>query len=859
MTPSPHRILTPDQRLRVFVSSTLDLTEHRAAARRAIESLHLIPVMFEAAARPHPPRSLYRAYVDQSDVFVALYSTRYGWIAPGMSISGLEDEFDLSEGLPRLVYVEAGVSREPELDALLERVRESGLSYKHFSSPSELETLLAQDLVVLLTERFRAPDVRGAATGPPPSAALPIPLTPFLGRQGEVEELAALLARDDVRLLTLTGPGGIGKTRLAVEAARRIGDDFPGGVYFVSLAALRDPDLVGDSIAAALGVASSDPYPATAAIADLVHDQRTLFVLDNFEQVVDAAGVVSKLLTSSPLLKVMATSRAPLRVRGEHEFAVSPLELPSDAEAADSRRYAAIELFVESARAVRPDFELDPRALATIVAICRELDGLPLAIELAASMIRVLTPDMILTRLRERPTDLGGGLRDLPDRQRRLGDTIAWSYDLLDAPVKEYFAQLAVFRGGFTLDTAEQICAVPGSDVFSAIASLTDQSLLLTDVHAGDSARFSMLETIRRFAWERLEESAHHDEVRSRHARTFVALVHAAGRDGGRRREAMDAIEEEIDNVRAAFEWFLDHEDPDPVADAVWESWWFWWMRGYLREGKEWADRCLRSPGLARNTRGRVLAARAVLGIWSREYDLAVTAFGEARKIADEAGDTRSLAYSDIGCGLVCALTRSMGDGTEMIRRGIAAFDASGDETGAITGLAAISWVRAIKRDFGESDAVLLETLERARQNGSDVDMGIAESALAQFRISRDETAGVIDLLASSLEHLAAAKHIGSTILTLDVIAELGLHGGATRESVAILAATEAIRSSTGTAVPPEAAARREVLLNLGRGCLGGGFHDAWELGAKMGFGRAVDQGRVVLRKLRAGSETSVP
>ena len=655
------------------------------------------------------------------------------------------------------------------------------------------------------------------------------------------------------------GPGGIGKTRLAIETARRVADDFPGGTYFVPLAGLREPDLVGESIAAALDIPTSDPYPARAAVAELIQERRALFVLDNFEQVVAAAAVVAELLAACPQLKVLVTSRAPLRVRGEHEYEVLPLPLPPDACAdEDLTGYASVELFVESARAVRAGFELDARSAPAVVAICRQLDGLPLAIELAAAMVRVLSPDMILARLCERVTDLAGGLRDLPERHRRLADTIAWSYDLLDEPAKAYFAQLSVFRGGFTLDTAEQVCEVPGCDVFSAIASLSEQSLLRADVDVEHGARFSMLETIRRFAWERLEERPDREDVLARHARAFAALVEEAGRHGGRRPEAMDRIEVELDNVRRAFEWFLGRGEADPVADAMWESWWFWWMRGYLREGKLWADRCLGCPDLAPASRARVLAARAVLAIWSREYELAVAAFGEAREIARQTGDRRSMAYSDVGCGLVCALTRSMEEGTAMMRHGIEAFDELGDETGATTGLAAISWVQAIKREFGESDDVFREALARAERNGSGVDMGIAESALAQYRMSRGETDGVLDLVAASLEHLAEARHIGSTILTLEVVAELGVGGDAARDSAVLLGATDAIRGAMGTAVPPQAAARLEDLVGAARKQLGPEFDAAWATGSKMGFADAVEQGRAVLAALRIGSEVGV-
>jgi hypothetical protein len=275
-------ILTPDQRLRVFISSTLDMSDERAAARRSVEHLDLTPVMFEAGARPHPPRALYRAYVEQSDVFVAVYSRRYGWTAPGMDVSGLEDEFNLSAGKPRLVYIQAGVEREPQLSAFLNRVRDAGLSYKPFKSAADLEELLRRDLVVLLTERFRNAGRRRGSARPATAAQLPAQTTAFIGREKEVSEIVAWLRRDEARLVTLVGPGGIGKTRLAIESSHRLAQDFPGGVYFVSLAALREPQLVAETIASALEVATSDATPAATAVADFIGGRRTLLVLDNF-------------------------------------------------------------------------------------------------------------------------------------------------------------------------------------------------------------------------------------------------------------------------------------------------------------------------------------------------------------------------------------------------------------------------------------------------------------------------------------------------------------------------------------------------------------------------------------------------
>ncbi|HSJ43142.1 MAG TPA: DUF4062 domain-containing protein [Euzebyales bacterium] len=848
-------ILTPDQRLRVFISSTLDLTEERAAARRSVEALNLTPVMFEAGARPYPPRALYGAYVGQSDVFVAIYSKRYGWTAPGMEVSGLEDEFILSAGMPRLVYIQAGVDREPQLQAFFERVREGGLSYKPFSTAADLEELLRNDLVVLLTERFHATDDGVEAERRARPAPLPVPATMFLGHDADVAEITAQLKRHDVRLLTLVGPGGIGKTRLAIETGRRLGPEFPGGTFYVSLEALREPGLIADTVAAALDVATSDASRAVAAVADAIGDRRSLLILDNFEQVVPGAALVAELIELCGQLTVIVTSRTPLRLRGEREFPVRPLAVPTGHTPSERvREYAAVQLFIEAARAVRPDLALHERSTTAVVDICRELDGLPLALELAAAMVRIMTPEMLLDRLRERFPDLRGGRRDMPVRHQSLAAAIAWSYDLLDRPMKDAFAQLSAFRGGFTLATAERVCDVEG-DVVSAVASLVEQSLVRTDAHAEHGVRFGMLGTIRQFGWERLDASAGRDQVLGRHARAFLELADSVGGPGGRRRTVLDAMEIELDNVRQAFTWLLARDDPDPVANAVWESWWFWWMRGYLKEGVLWADRCLEAPQIGREPHARVLAARAMFAIWSGDYDFAVPAVLQAAKVARETGDDRSLGYADVAVGLVRGLTGSMGDGMATIRRGVATFERMADEVGATTGLVAMSWMQGITRRFDDTDELLRHALRRARDIDSKVDMGIAEAALAQFHMSRGDTEGVHDLIAASLERLAEARHIASTILTLEVIAELGMHHGLPRASVEVLGATAAIRSSMGTHVPPQAAQRLARLIEHGRRDLGAGFTAAFEHGSTMTYGEAVEHGRSLLSDLRQAAE----
>jgi Domain of unknown function (DUF4062) len=447
-------IRTPDQRLRVFVSSTLqELAAERQAVRDAVTRLRLVPVMFELGARPHAPRQVYRSYLAQSQVFVGVYWQSYGWAAPGEQVSGLEDEYLLSAGLPRLIYVKSPApEREPRLAEMLARIRDDGeVSYQRFSAADELQRLVENDLAVLLSERFeltRQGD--GAAAEAPQAGAVLVPATPLVGREREAAAVAELVLGEGVRLVTLTGPGGVGKSRLAVEVAARLGPGFEDGVRFVELASVPAAGLVAAAVAAALGLSTSGGRLITD-LKSFLRPRRVLLLLDNFEQVTDAAPLVTELLAAAPGLVALVTSRTVLRLSGEHEFPVPPLPVPQTGagqNAADARRYAAVRLFVERARAATPDFELTSGNAGDVAEICRRLDGLPLAIELAAARVRLLPPSALLARLDQRLTVLTGGARDLPERQRTLRSTLDWSFGLLSAGEQAVFARLGVFAGG---------------------------------------------------------------------------------------------------------------------------------------------------------------------------------------------------------------------------------------------------------------------------------------------------------------------------------------------------------------------------------------------------------------------------
>ena len=595
----PDVIRTPDQRVRVFVSAALgELAAERQAVRDAVTALRLVPVLFELGARPHPPRPVYRAYLEQSQVFVGIYWQSYGWVAPGEQISGLEDEYRLSAGLPRLIYVKGPApDREPRLTELLDRIRdEGGVSYQHFSDPAELQRLVENDLAVLLSERFELTR-RGqaAAGGAPLAGALPVPATPLLGRDREVAAIEDLVAREGVRLVTLTGPGGVGKTRLMVEAARRLGPGFAGGVRFVELAAVSAADLVAAAIAAGLGLSTSAGQ-LTADLESYLRPRRLLLALDNFEQVIGAAPLLAGLLAAAPGLVVLVTSRAVLRLSGEHEFPVPPLPVPPAGAAPDPgqlRRYASVDLFTERAHAADPGFELTGGNAGAVAEICRRLDGLPLAIELAAARVRLLPPQALASRLNQRFSLLTGGPRDLPQRQQTLRNTLDWSFGLLPTGEQALFARLSVFAGSFSLPAAEAIGAGSPDEgqapetgqVMDTLGALVDSSLVRPET-GGSEPRFSLLETIREYALDRLREGGDWVPAHDRHAAYFLDLAEPAAADltGPGQLAWLDRLEAEYDNLWAAASWLVDHGPLEQAAHLFRVSWRFWWLRGHAAQ-----------------------------------------------------------------------------------------------------------------------------------------------------------------------------------------------------------------------------------------------------------------------------------
>jgi len=752
-------ILTPDQRVRVFISSTLgELAAERAAARRAITRLHLVPVWYESGARPHPPRSMYRAYLKQSQVFVGIYWQRYGWVAPGMEISGLEDEFRLAAGKPMLLYVKRPApEQEPRLAAMIDGIRAAGTtSYRTFGTPRELERLLADDLAVLLSERFagepvmadlpagtvtflltdiegstrlwetvpeamevalerhnrlvtgviedhggvvvtsrgegdsffaafasavsaveaagvcqlrlnaeawpagaalrvrmglhsgearvqdgdyvdhapinRSARVKAAGHGGqvlvtkttrdlvegrlgggfglqrlgefrlrdlaepeliyqlthaglpadfPPirtlaerSGNLPLPVSSFIGRERELEQTAAALGQ--ARVVTLTGPGGVGKTRLALQAAAQVAGRFGDGAWLCELAPVREPAGVDEAVAAVFSVTARAGQSTREALVESLRAKELLLVLDNCEHLIEgAAALAGALARACERLVILATSREALGIDGERLVPVPPLGVPGDgADLATVTNAEAVRLFAERAAAVKPGFAVTAENAAAVASVVQRLDGIALAVELAAARVPAMTPAELARRLERSFAVLAAGKRGAVARHQTLRATIDWSFQLLSGPEQALLTRLAVFAGGATLEAAETVCGGEGIDadaVFELLAGLVARSLVVAE-ERGPETRYRLLETIRQYTEEHLDEAGETNWWRARHASYYAGLLSRV-RDHahGHREEMLWAvrISAEQDNLLAAWSWAIGASDVDTAFQML--------------------------------------------------------------------------------------------------------------------------------------------------------------------------------------------------------------------------------------------------------------------------------------------------
>jgi predicted ATPase/DNA-binding SARP family transcriptional activator len=563
----------------------------------------------------------------------------------------------------------------------------------------------------------------------PPRHHLPQPLTHLVGREKELREIKACLAT--ARLVTLTGPGGVGKTRLAIQVAGELAEDYQDGICFVDLGALVDPALVLQAVASELGLREESGRPLTAILHDFLCAKQLLLVLDNFEQVLAAGPRVAELVAAAPRLKVLVTSRAVLRLRGEHRFPVPPLALP------DPKRlprlellshFPAVALFIQRAVAASPEFAVTDRNARAIAEICNRLDGLPLAIELAAARIRLLPPQAMLGRFERRLPLLTGGARDLPARQQTLQATMDWSYDLLSEAERRLLRRLSLFAGGFTLEAAEAICpgeAVEADEVLDLLGQLVDKSLVLVEEGEGE-ARYRLLETIRQYGAEKLRESGEGSDLRTRHRDWFLHLVERAelAMKGPDQREWLDRLETEHDNLRAALTWSLENGEAPACLRLGGSLGRFWAVRGYLAEGRERLAQVLalaRARHAEREPECSALWAKALrmAGVLARgqgDYGAARAFFEESLSIQRELDDKLGIAVSLNSLGSVThaqgnyEAARSFYEESLSIRRGL------GDGQGIADSLNNLGLVAQNQGDYEAARSLYEQSLAIKRE-----------------------------------------------------------------------------------------------------------------------------------------------
>jgi predicted ATPase/DNA-binding SARP family transcriptional activator len=645
------------------------------------------------------------------------------------------------------------------------------------------------------------------------SAFYPIAATPLIGREAEVTAVVEQLLRDDVRLLTVTGPGGTGKTRIALQAAADLHPQFAQGACFVNLAPISDPGLVAAAIAHALGVKERPDQTVVEGLIAALQGKQTLLLLDNFEQVADAAPLIAQLIGSTSGVKVLVTSRVALRLRGAHEFPVPPMALP------DRQRlpvlehltgYEGIRLFVERAAALKPGFAVTRDNAAAVVEICHRLDGLPLAIELAAARIKVLPPQAMLTRLQSRLALVAGKDRDVPTRQQTLRNTIDWSYNLLDDAEKALFRRLAAFQGGRTLEAIQVVCAPADHEIdpLDGVEALVSASLLQQREGAGAELRFWMLETIHEYAGEKLRESGEEGVLRRRHARYFMTFAEHAAPHLKQADQArwLEQLEDENDNLRAAFRWVReageagDSEAPEIGLRLAIALERFWQVRVYLREGLEQTIGVLAlgRPGGA--LRAQALRVAASLADVRGDYPTAHTLLEESLQIWRAVGDKRSLIDTLHSLGLVLYNHGDYGQARIRYEESLGLDPEAGDRKTALHNLGLIVYEQG---DFTAAGVLWEEALALERASG---DTRRVALMLADLGLVAYEQGDYALALARHQESLTIRQTLGAKLgiaYSLEGLAMLyrGMRNPA--KAARLWGASQALRDAIGTPVPP--------------------------------------------------------
>lgn len=688
---------------------------------------------------------------------------------------------------------------------------------------------------------------RGASERPaPPAIGIPAVPTQLLGRSRQLRSITATLAGGAVRLLTLTGPGGIGKTRLAAEAARQACGSFDGGTYFVALGELKDPSLVGSELAKAMGVLDSGPDIQTL-VAQRLAGRRALIVLDTFEHLTAAAPLVYAVMLGSPEATFLVTSRSALRLRGEQQFPVPPLELPGEAEEISPERLAcwpATALFWERALEVRPDLTLDRAAALAVADICRKLDGVPLAIELAAARVRHLPLIAVRDQLTDRLRLLVGGALDLPQRQRTMRDTVAWSHDLLRPGQAKLFRRLSVFSGGWDLDSAAAVCdgADEIGDVLEGISALVDQSLVILD-RADPGGRYDMLDVIREYAAARLADAGEADELRRRHALRYLALAEEAEPNLTRagHHAWFGRLDAERANLRRAITWAIDSGDAVLALRYAAALWRYWRQLGEFTEGRRWTESALAMPGdVPASLRTRTLHAAAALAFPQGDYRRLASLATEAIDLASRSGDPMDMRDALTTHGFAAVGQGRYGDALDAFRRCVGICEQLGPSWQLATSQLNLGTALLQAGCPDEADAAFEEGLRLYRHLGDDVFAARATNQRAQAALAQQSTERADAFARDALTAFASYPERQGIAEGLETLAAVAAERSDPGRAATLAGAAAAIRESIASPQLPDLVMAARYLhaaeLEFGPGR----WRTSWEAGHALAVADAV-------------------